>query len=254
MKILVVDDEAVCREPIGDILKEEGYLVDLAEDTQSAREFLQKKSYKVLLCDLHIPGDNNLEFLKESVEKFPNMSVVLMTGKPTLETSLEALRLRVVDYLVKPVQQERLIEIVRQAFARALLVGATHQIKDECSKMTQEIIAFEAAVTKTSGLTPAQQTSIPEQLLDMTLAHIFRSTLNFRVAHRMLQSKEANAGGVDHEFCHMIGCPARSAYEQAIQDTIKTLEATRGSFKSKELGELRVKLVALLKRFEGPHL
>lgn len=246
-RVLVVDDEEISREPLAELLQQDGYTVDVAVDAASAGKLLAENRYDLLISDVNMPGNENLEFLRYTAGKSPDIAIIVMTGQPTLQTSIESLRLRVVDYVVKPLQYGPFLELVKRALARAGVIAATRQIREECSRMTQEVVSFEAAVSADAKAPGGQNGMMPEQLLDMTLAHIFRATLNFRIAHRMLQAK-AQGESVDSGFCKIIGCPARTAYESGLQDAIQVLEATRGSFKSKELGDLRLRLESLLNK------
>jgi len=246
-RVLVADDEELSREPLAELLRQDGYSVDVAVDAASAEKLLSANHYDLLISDVNMPGNEKLEFLRHTAEKSPDIAIIVMTGQPTLQTSIESLRLRVVDYVVKPLQYGPFLELVKRALARSGVISATRQIREECSRMTQEVVSFEAAVTANAKVAGGQSGMMPEQLLDMTLAHIFRATLNFRIAHRMLQEKSPG-DGVDNNFCKVINCPARSAYENGISDAILVLEATRGSFKSKELGDLRLRLESLLNK------
>jgi len=250
-RILVVDDEELSREPLSELLQQEGYEVDMAIDAHSAGKMLAERPYDLLISDVNMPGNEKLEFLRNTAEKCPDIAIIVMTGRPTLQTSIESLRLRVVDYVVKPLQFGAFLEVVKRALARSNVISATRQIKNECSRMTQEVISFEAAVAAGVPSSAEAKGIMPEQLLDMTLAHIFRATLNFRIAHRMMQAKSKPESGVDSDFCQTIGCPARVAYTQGIKDAIQVIEATRGSFKSKELGDLRLRLESLLNKHGG---
>jgi DNA-binding response OmpR family regulator len=246
-RVLVVDDEELSREPLAELLQQDGYTVDVAIDAASAGKLLAENRYDLLISDVNMPGNEKLEFVRDTAEKSPDIAIIVMTGQPTLQTSIESLRLRVVDYVVKPLQYGPFLELVKRALARAGVISATRQIREECSRMTQEVVSFEAAVAADAKAAGGQTGMMPEQLLDMTLAHIFRATLNFRIAHRMLQEK-AHGENVDGGFCKIIGCPARTAYENGIKDAVQVLEATRGSFKSKELGDLRLRLESLLSK------
>jgi len=102
-EILVVDDEVGIRELLSEILFDEGYQVQLAENAQQAREFRMNKVPDLVLLDIWMPDMDGLSLLKEWVaQDLLTMPVVMMSGHGTIETALEATRIGAADFLEKP--------------------------------------------------------------------------------------------------------------------------------------------------------
>jgi DNA-binding NtrC family response regulator len=112
-EILVVDDEIGIRELLSEILFDEGYQVQLAENAQQAREFRMHKVPDLVLLDIWMPDTDGLSLLKEWVAQgLLNMPVVMMSGHGTIETALEATRIGAADFLEKPIALQKLLKTV----------------------------------------------------------------------------------------------------------------------------------------------
>jgi len=112
-EILVVDDEVGIRELLSEILFDEGYQVQLAENAQQAREFRMNKVPDLVLLDIWMPDTDGLSLLKEWVAQgLLTMPVVMMSGHGTIETALEATRIGAADFLEKPIALQKLLKTV----------------------------------------------------------------------------------------------------------------------------------------------
>ena len=116
-RILLVEDEASQREALARTLKREGYRVRAAGDGERALEALAQVSFDLVLTDLRLPGLDGLQVLRAAKEANWETAVVLLTGFPEVESSLLAARLGASEYLVKPLDLERLRAVVRRALA-----------------------------------------------------------------------------------------------------------------------------------------
>ena len=113
--VLVIDDELLIRDLLYDFFLEKGYKVSVADSGPGALEKLSKQSFDVLLVDLKMPAMDGIEFIKEVRKMKIPTPVVIITGYPSLETALEALRQRVYDYVIKPFNINQLFATVRRA-------------------------------------------------------------------------------------------------------------------------------------------
>ncbi len=119
--ILIVDDEPIVRESIGDWLKDAGYQVATAETGEQALEMVQKEDFGVVVLDVRLPGRTGLTVLKELKATKPRIKAIVITAYPTTEMSLEAMKLGAVDYLVKPIAPDDLERLIRETLGLVAL-------------------------------------------------------------------------------------------------------------------------------------
>ncbi len=123
-RILIIDDEASILEALKLGLASENYVVDLADDGSSGIQLGQTHSYDILITDLLLPDMNGLEVIRTLKSSDPEIVPIIITGQGSLQSSVEALRLEVCDYLEKPLS----LPAVKRAIARGLQKRATtHQ-------------------------------------------------------------------------------------------------------------------------------
>jgi DNA-binding response OmpR family regulator len=116
--ILVVDDEPVARQSMTDILKLEGYNVASAPNGQAAVEFVRTHPIDLMIVDLRMPGMDGLEVIQVVNQVSPETEIVLLTAFGSTETAIQALRLRIHDYLLKPASPAQVIASVKKGLAR----------------------------------------------------------------------------------------------------------------------------------------
>ncbi len=114
-RILVVDDEENVRLTTSAILEQEGYAISTASDGRAALAQMARVPFDLVLTDLRMEGMDGSALLAEIHEKFPDVVAIVLTGYATIESSIEALRQGVYDYLVKPCVIEDLKRTVRRA-------------------------------------------------------------------------------------------------------------------------------------------
>lgn len=118
-QILVVDDEAGIRELLFEILNEEGYRVELAENAGTAREARHSHRPDLVLLDIWMPDSDGITLLKEWASSGQlTMPVVMMSGHGTIDTAVEATRIGAFDFLEKPIALQKLLATVNRALAR----------------------------------------------------------------------------------------------------------------------------------------
>ena len=112
--ILVVDDEPNMRETVSDLLVDEDYMVDVAESAEKALEMLAAPGgvYFMMITDGRLGGMSGYELLQRAREKWPQMSVILITAFATPKLAVEAIQNGAVDYLSKPFAPEELLHAV----------------------------------------------------------------------------------------------------------------------------------------------
>ena len=108
--ILVVDDDLSVRAFIIDALKKGGYFnTREVENGIQALETFRKESYDLVISDLQMPGMNGMELLSRIKELNPSTPVIIMTGYPTIDITVSAMKEGALDFLTKPFTIENLI-------------------------------------------------------------------------------------------------------------------------------------------------
>jgi two-component system, NtrC family, nitrogen regulation response regulator NtrX len=140
-KILIIEDEAAIRRVLGKILSEENdtYKVEEAADGQEGLEKIKADDYDLVLCDIKMPKMDGVEVL-EAVKKFkPEIPFVMISGHGDLETAINTMRLGAFDYISKPPDLNRLLNTVRNALDRKVLVVENKMLKKKVSKSYEMI-------------------------------------------------------------------------------------------------------------------
>lgn len=129
-RILVVDDEPDIRHLVQEILEDEGYKVEVAENGVAARQAFRKHQPNLILLDIWMPDVDGITLLKEwSKEGNLNAPVIMMSGHGTVETAVEATRLGAFDFIEKPLSLAKLLLTVEQAldFSKASITPVKTQ-------------------------------------------------------------------------------------------------------------------------------
>jgi DNA-binding response OmpR family regulator len=140
-KILVVDDELFVRELLLEFLGKQGFEVLLAESGENALEVAKNTPVQIALIDLKMPGIDGIQTLKELKKMNPEILPIIMTGYPTIESVVEALRSGACDYVIKPFKLNEL----RSAIGRVL---KEHQLKYEIDGLKDKIKSLEEELKK----------------------------------------------------------------------------------------------------------
>jgi two-component system response regulator PilR (NtrC family) len=132
--ILVADDEALARQSIVEVLREEGYQVYEASDGQAALDVLEEVEIDVVLSDLKMPAVDGLGVLRTVRDRYPQTMVLLITAYASVETVVEALRLGAQDYLLKPLLIDDVLHRVRRLLEHKRQVWEIQFLRREVSK------------------------------------------------------------------------------------------------------------------------
>jgi DNA-binding NtrC family response regulator len=153
-----VDDEEICRDLAGEILRRAGYLVTVAADGAEALSHLEHTPPDVLVSDLIMPGCSGMDLLQSARERYPDLEVVICTGHGDVATAVRAIRMGAFDYLTKPFEAERLVHTVSQAMGHRRLL-----LNDGPATATRDPYRVQHAGRNGSGDRPCANTSAPSR-------------------------------------------------------------------------------------------
>src|SRR6267378_3544731 len=122
IRTLVVDDEHTLRETCAVLLRNEGYDVTVCGRGNDALDLLKRRPFDIALVDLYMSQVDGLRLLQAALATNPDAIVIVMTGNPSVESSIEALRLGACNYLPKPFAAQHLQIMIGRA-AHTVLVG-----------------------------------------------------------------------------------------------------------------------------------
>lgn len=116
-KILIVDDESNTRDIFSRHLMDE-YEIDQASSAQQALQKLSRNEYHIAMTDLVMPGEDGLALLKTIKAQWPQVAVIVISGKASIEMAVEAMKSGAEDFIEKPVEDLELIKIVIRKILR----------------------------------------------------------------------------------------------------------------------------------------
>lgn len=128
-RLLIVEDDSSVRSTVVTFLELEGYSVDSVGSTREALARLQQNPYEIIVSDIYLDERTGLDVLQAAKTANPNCAVILMTGRGTMETVMRATQGGAFDYIAKPFELDRLLEIVKRAEAE--LAGTDTDEEDE---------------------------------------------------------------------------------------------------------------------------
>ena len=117
-RILIVDDDDSVRDVISVLLREEGYNCASANGAEMALDLVGMEETPLVISDMKMPGRDGLWLLETLRERYPDTSVIMLTGFGDTEAAVDCLRRGAVDYLLKPPKLTDLIRAIERALAK----------------------------------------------------------------------------------------------------------------------------------------
>ncbi len=149
-KILVVEDDPILRQFIGDVLKRKGCNVTSAENGLIALEEIKKKDFDLIISDLKMDGMDGLELLSKVKETSPSPEMIIITAYGSVSTAVEAMKKGAFDYITKPVELKELDIVIDRVFEHQKLVNENRYLRKELNKniISSDIIGRSAKIQK----------------------------------------------------------------------------------------------------------
>lgn len=134
-KILIVDDEKIVRESFYHWFIEDNYIVDTAEDGETALNKYAKEKYDLLLVDMKMPGMSGLDLLSKIKAIDKDAIIILITAFSSVPTAITALKNGAYDYVTKPVDPDELSHLVKRALEQRALMVENIQLKESIDEI-----------------------------------------------------------------------------------------------------------------------
>ena len=129
MKILIIDDERSIRNSLKEILADEGYDVDVAENGAQGCTMVEKEKYSVIFCDIKMPEMDGMEVLDRFAQMGVDAAVVMISGHGDIDTAVECIKKGAFDFIQKPLDLNRILITIKNATEKVSLVKETKILK-----------------------------------------------------------------------------------------------------------------------------
>lgn len=129
MNILIIDDERSVRNSLGEILRDEGYGVEVAENGPEGLEKAGKQHFDVIFCDIKMPQMDGIEVLDKMMEAGIDAAIVMISGHGDIETAVDCIKKGAFDYIPKPLDLNRTLITIKNASERTSLVSQTKVLR-----------------------------------------------------------------------------------------------------------------------------
>ena len=120
LRVLIVEDDTATLLLLKKVVTKAGYFTDEASSAEVALELIQKNKYHIVVTDIGLPGQDGLELLQEIKKRDPLIQVVMLTGEVTMSRTLQTLEFGATDFILKPVDVEELLMIIRMCEGKIL--------------------------------------------------------------------------------------------------------------------------------------
>jgi len=185
--VLIVDDEAVLRQTLAHILKKAGFDATTAADGKEGLFHFSQQTFDLVYLDIRLPDMSGLEVLRAIRSQNPDVPVILFTAQPDLKSALEALHNGAMDYLLKPLKPETIIERTRTILAGLERERRKRELRMRIEALQAELRALESNNEEAQGEMAAITVNANERFLTrgkLTLdLHTRRLLLGGRTVH-----------------------------------------------------------------------
>ena len=135
-RLMIVDDEVESITTLRDLLSGHGYMVAGYTSGKDALEALKEQDFDLLLTDHIMPEMDGIELLKAALEIAPNLGCIIITGKGTIQSAVEAMKVGAFDYVLKPVELKELLMTLSRAMG-------VHRLQIENLQLRETVAIYE---------------------------------------------------------------------------------------------------------------
>ena len=165
--ILLIDDEKLVRKAVGLRLKRLDYNVFDAESGSEGLDMITEHSIDMVVSDIMMPEMDGIQVLKEIKVMNPHMPVVMLTGATDIETVIEAMKNGALDYILKPVDKDRLRMIVKNAIKHGELLKENERLLEELQNKQIKLETQDQLKTIMVNIIPRLLVSAPAEMKNM---------------------------------------------------------------------------------------
>ncbi|MDH5627920.1 MAG: sigma-54 dependent transcriptional regulator, partial [Candidatus Krumholzibacteria bacterium] len=157
LSILVVDDEPIVVQSLGDWFRQDGHSVDTAQSAREALKLVGEKDYDLAFLDIKMPGVDGIELQARLAAAKPDMTVIIMTAYASVETAVKALKAGAYDYISKPFDPEELSLLVRRAAEHRSIRSENVRLRErlEAESAPTPIVGVSSAIRRVHDLIAA---------------------------------------------------------------------------------------------------
>lgn len=256
IRVLAVDDEEPFRRLLKKELGRKGFVIDVAPDAETALGLLRDTAYDVVLTDIVMPGLDGISFLKQIRQDPVSPVIIVITGRATVETAVEAMKHGAYDYLTKPYKLDELVLVINRAYEYRKLKMKSELLQQELvrkespyefigrSRQFQDVLALIKKIAPTDSTVFIQgESGTGKELVANTIWHYSRRNAQPFIA---LNCATLSENLIESElFGHEKG-----SFTNAFQTKHGIVEvADKGTLFLDEIGEMPLGLQAKLLRF-----
>ena len=140
MKILIIDDERAIRNALKEILTDEGYSAEVAEDGHSGLKALLDTHFDVVFCDIKMPGMDGVEVLAKAAEAGVDTAFIMISGHADIETAVECIKKGAFDFIQKPLDLNRILITLKNAGEKTVLKEQNRTLRKKVFGGSPEMI------------------------------------------------------------------------------------------------------------------
>lgn len=183
-RVLVIDDEEPFRRLLKNELSRKGFYTEVAPDAETALDILEGNSFDVILLDIVMPGIDGVELMKKLKKDPLSPAIIVLTGKATVDTAVEAMKNGAHDYLTKPYKLDELIIVINRADEYGKLKVKNQMFQQELvrkespvafvckSRQLKDILAFVRKIAPTDSTVFIQgESGTGKELIANTIWH-----------------------------------------------------------------------------------
>jgi len=256
IKVLVVDDEEPFRRLLDRELTRKGFSVDVAPDGRAGLSLAKVNVYDIVLLDIMMPGMDGITMMKKMKADPASPAIIVLTGKATVETAVEAMKYGAYDYLTKPYKLDELVTVISRAYEYSQLSIKNRRLEQQLlrkdaptlfvsdSRQMQQIFSLIKKIAPSDSTVFLQgESGTGKELVANTVWHF-----SGRSGHPMIALNCATFSEnlIESElFGHEKG-----AFTSAFETRFGIVEvADKGTLFLDEIGEMPLALQAKLLRF-----